>query len=896
METYINNAACRGAVPSALEDCEMKSRRFLVAKLLSARADARLLVAPTGFGKSMLAAQYASLVFSFWHVFWLDCQDLRFLRALNEGTLDQLIHQRDPEAALVIFDDVPALALAQAKAFAECASNLLAAGCEVLACSTPVCAESFAEGGAWNAVASSKALLVQSSEQDLASTYAKESACAAQEDGCGQSGFITRIPAINWGEDQGAFLLVRGFALDELPVEDVLAGLLLFGAGSVSATMLPALPVDLAPSFARLARQYPYFAYDDAKGCYETLTCDDALFDRVVMPLCAETISFLEDEDAHTYARCFVDALLATGNSDRACSAALALLTRAEQKRIAADRALSWALSAPDAFERMAEKLVCACPANDGMLAAAALFARAAGKEAADVTLDVDCLWASCANEQLSLEARCLYAALALRTQVDSSDGVAGATDEADAIKAMSGHLLAQAKERGLLASWQVQLLFFAYALAFSGAPDEVGFGELVDAANEGARAVSDGGATAQAAARTGEATPTEHEGAGEGADEGVAGEGATVATAPAAALRMLQEAIRRFAEHPTPAPSVEAPLAHQSLLAAVIASCWCAQDAAYAFDDSLKQEFADALTAALALPGATLPQKLYRNITHALSRLQKPTKQEKPRNRESTWDYHVVPIPHLRVNLWGCFSANIGSRTLDARSFKRKKSIVLLAILASEKGRGFNRDYLVELLWPESPLSCARRNFHAVWSDLRQGLRLDDGSCPYLIRSAGSYRLDSALVDCDAQEAEHLCRCLRDAACTQDQWDRAFLQLTQHFSGEMLPGAPENECIARYCCAVTEQINDALMAAAQALFDRGDILLALQYAKEVSRRSPEREDACGLIMQSQISLGQSVSALNTFLGCQRFLAEQLGVKPSPAICALYEQALGGAR
>lgn len=892
METYINNAACRGAVPSALEDCEMKSRRFLVAKLLSARADARLLVAPTGFGKSMLAAQYASLVFSFWHVFWLDCQDLRFLRALSEGTLDQLIHQRDPEAALVVFDDVPSLALAQAKAFAECANKLLAAGCEVLACSTPVCAESFAEAGAWNAVAGNKALLVQSSEQDLASTYAKESAHVAQESGGAQNGFVERIPAMTWGEGQGAFLLVRGFALDELPVEDVLAGLLLFGAGSVPAAMLPALPVDLTPSFARLVRQYPYFAYDDAKGRYETLTCDDVLFERVVMPLCAETISFLEDEDARTYARCFVDALLATGKSNRACSAALALLTRAEQKRIAADQALSWALSAPDAFERMVEKLACACPANDGALAAAALFARTVGEEATDVALDADRLWASCANERLSLEARCLYAALALRAKAVSPDGVAGATDETDAIEGMSHHLLAQAKERGLLASWQVKLLFFAYALAFSQPPDEASFGELVDAAIEGTRAVSDDGATAPAATRKGEAVPTAHEGAG----GGVAGEGANGATASAAALRMLQEATRWFAEHPTPAPLVQEPRAYQNLLAGLIVACWCVQDATCAFDDSLKQKFADALTGAIALPGVDLPQKLQRNITQALGNVQKPTKHEKPRNRESTWDYHVVPIPHLHVNLWGCFSANIGSRTLDARSFKRKKSIVLLAILASEKGRGFNRDYLVELLWPESPLSCARRNFHAVWSDLRQGLRLDDGSCPYLIRSAGSYRLDSALVDCDAQEAELLCRCLRDAACTQDQWDRAFLQLTQHFSGEMLPGAPENECIARYCCAVTEQINDALMTAAQALFDRGDILLALQYAKEVSRRSPEREDACGLIMQSQISLGQSVSALNTFLGCQRFLAEQLGVKPSPAICALYEQALGGAR
>ena len=892
METYINNAACRGAVPSALEDCGMKSRRFLVAKLLSARTDARLLVAPTGFGKSILAAQYASLVFSFWHVFWLDCQDLRFLRALNEGTLDQLIHQRDPEAALVVFDDVPSLSPAQAKAFAECAGNLLVTGCEVLACSTPVCAESFVKGGAWNAVASSKALLVQSSEQDLASTYAKESAHAVQEDGCGQSGFVARIPAINWGEDQGAFLLVRGFALDELPVEDVLAGLLLFGAGSVPAAMLSALPVDLTPSFARLVRQYPYFAYEDAKGCYETLTCDDALFERVVMPLCAETISFLEDEDAHTYARCFVNALLATGNSDRACSAALALLTRVEQKRVATEQALSWAFSAPDAFERMVEKLACACPANDGMLAATALFARAAGKEAPDAALDVDCLWVGCANEQFSLEARCLYAALALRAQVESPDGVAGATDEADAMEGVSRRLLAQAKADGLLASWQVQLLFFAYALTFSQAPDEVSFAELIDAAIKGEGNLFERRVGAPAAACKGEAVPTVHE----GADEGAVGEGATVATAPAAALRMLREAVRWFAARSMPAPSVEAPLAYQNLLAALIVACWCARDAADVFGDSLKQEFSAALVSALSLPGAGLPQKLHQSTTHALSCLQKPAKQENPRNRESTWDYHVVPIPHLHVNLWGCFSANIGSRTLDARSFKRKKSIVLLAILASEKGRGFNRDYLVELLWPESPLSCARRNFHAVWSDLRQGLRLDDGSCPYLIRSGGSYQLDGALVDCDAQEAEHLCRCLRDAACTQDQWDRAFLQLTQHFSGEMLPGAPENECIARYCCAMTEQINDALMVAAQALFDRGDILLALQYAKEVSRRSPEREDACGLIMQSQISLGQSVSALNTFLACQRFLAEQLGVKPSPAICALYEQALGGAR
>ena len=87
--------------------------------------------------------------------------------------------------------------------------------------------------------------------------------------------------------------------------------------------------------------------------------------------------------------------------------------------------------------------------------------------------------------------------------------------------------------------------------------------------------------------------------------------------------------------------------------------------------------------------------------------------------------------------------------------------------------------------------------------------------------------------------------------------------------------------------------MNDALIAAANTLLNRGDIPFALRYAKEAMRRAPEREDACELVMQSQMRLGQSVSAINTFLGCQRILSEQLGVDPSPAIYALYEQALG---
>ena len=46
-----------------------------------------------------------------------------------------------------------------------------------------------------------------------------------------------------------------------------------------------------------------------------------------------------------------------------------------------------------------------------------------------------------------------------------------------------------------------------------------------------------------------------------------------------------------------------------------------------------------------------------------------------------------------------------------------------------------------------------------------------------------------------------------------------------------------------------------------------------------------------------EATLGTQIAFYRKDLGLtQEALAEQLGVKPSPAICALYEQALGGAR
>jgi hypothetical protein len=85
----------------------------------------------------MLAAEYADVVFSFEHVFWVDAQSPCFLRDLDEGTLGEKILRRDPAASLVVFDEVGCPDGTRAEQLSDVVNDLLAHSCEVIATMPP---------------------------------------------------------------------------------------------------------------------------------------------------------------------------------------------------------------------------------------------------------------------------------------------------------------------------------------------------------------------------------------------------------------------------------------------------------------------------------------------------------------------------------------------------------------------------------------------------------------------------------------------------------------------------------------------------------------------------------------------------------------------------------------
>lgn len=228
MLSFLAQSACRGNRPSRFSSLRAYPRPALVAKLLRERNVARFMVAPSGFGKSTLALEYAETVFAFDHVFWIDCASPCFLRDLDaRGIVDGLV-EVDDQSFLAVFEDVPPLDSLRAELFGAVLDDLLDRGCEVLITCTPA-ADVFADQidrmlvGAGDLLLSDEEVDFARLPSDIAETPAHDVARCS------------RVAALAWGESVSpAFLELA--ASEELPA-DVMAALfalLCLGSGSLS--------------------------------------------------------------------------------------------------------------------------------------------------------------------------------------------------------------------------------------------------------------------------------------------------------------------------------------------------------------------------------------------------------------------------------------------------------------------------------------------------------------------------------------------------------------------------------------------------------------------------------------------------------------------------------------
>ena len=279
MSTFVQRAACRGHRPAEAAALRHQSRPQVVAQLLREREVARCLVAPTGFGKSTLAYEYAEVMFDFNHVFWIGATSPCFLRDLDAGTLFGSLVEADERCALVVFEDVPLLEGERLAQFSEVIDKLLERGCEVLVTTTPSrdCL------GPWQR----DRLLIDGADLMLDDEEAARNGRGEPTGRRPPFAAEERIACVQWGDD-GWSTLLAGCAAEELPADMLLVQWLVLAQARGTWHEVAALLGEprALEAWGYLAPRYPFLGMSEADGTFSAVRAEPAVlatrFDRIM--------------------------------------------------------------------------------------------------------------------------------------------------------------------------------------------------------------------------------------------------------------------------------------------------------------------------------------------------------------------------------------------------------------------------------------------------------------------------------------------------------------------------------------------------------------------------------------------------------------------------------------
>ncbi|MDO4442625.1 MAG: BTAD domain-containing putative transcriptional regulator [Slackia sp.] len=251
--------------------------------------------------------------------------------------------------------------------------------------------------------------------------------------------------------------------------------------------------------------------------------------------------------------------------------------------------------------------------------------------------------------------------------------------------------------------------------------------------------------------------------------------------------------------------------------------------------------------------------------------------------------------VPLMTVRLFGGVEISIGGVPVDISTFRKPKIKTLLAVLVLHRGKEVARREILDILWPGSSGQRAVNNFYSLWSALRRALGDGYGNCPYLVRHQTSCMVDARYVRSDIDEFEELCRTLFFGRPEVGAWMDAFARLQDDFSCDLLPSEMDSPYIDHLRRSYRGKLVDAYTAAADRLCDIGESQAALWFAHAAFEKSQKREDVYCVLMRAQMLAGQRSLAMETFMECKAFMAEELGMDLSERMMRLHRDLISNA-
>ena len=817
----------------------------------------RCVVAPYGYGKTSLLLEYAEIMFSFSHVFWVNGQSPCFMRDLDDECIASSCFDCDKDAALVVIDDLPYLDAGRCEGFSREVDRLLEKGCEVLVACEPSC-DVMGSLQRDRIRLGPGDLLLDDTEINAARTPAERAQQQASEVPPAQ-----RVPMLVWcgGEEVGADFLMKGFK-EDVPGDVLLAmaSIVVLGEGSF-ADLERIGPFDFR-FIAQLSRDYPHLGFDEETERFETspFSIDDVV--RALKRRLDKLVPRSPCDDKDELAVLWGGMLLGSGATERACFAIRGFCSRDVRAQWVTDHAYE-----------LAER-GCFYP---GLVVAADARIPHPVIKARKVAFEALCRAMLGEGEAaLKLAKRNAFDKNAPYSARVCSLLVAGqfATDD---VSAQIGEALELAAASGAPEGEDPSLFWrpLARARAYCAGPfDLLSFWEKACDINVDRRALC---ILASWTYRAFEQPCTD---------------GSLDTDALALSISPLRK-LERFVRMQLGNPEESAP-------------------DFFAVSAGLSMEAA--FEAGLAREGGPLPTATMLNLRRTeLAILDQKRRLEWDANKEAALKHSwasthpdmmlstaepaaplvAKSVPTLSLKFFGGFDVAIGGVPIEPKRFKRQNVRALLVLMAANMGKELSRRVVCSAMWPDSDPEVARKNFYTIWSQLRRALTLPDGSCPYLVRHRLSCSLEQRYVKSDIMRLNDICRELFFGSPERYVWTELFAEIDRDFSDDLMPNEQDNVLIVEARDRYRSKLVDALVAATDSMTQCGYPQQGIWFARSALGHDDTREDAYAALMRAQMACGQRTAAISTYMTCRRVLAEKLGVDPSPETQALYESLLG---
>ena len=871
MADYVANSACNGCKPKHLRGRHHYQRTALLSRMIQKRDVVRFLIAPSGFGKTALALEYAESIFGFQDVFWLNAQSPCFLRDVDKGTLATSLFAQSHARSLVVIEDLPRLTESRAESVSACIDRLLERGWEVVVSMVPLY-RAFADRQPDGIKICSRDFIVTEDEMRV---LACEPGIGPQRPLLGS--LAGGVPGLLWGGETATLDLLRSIVAETLPTDLMLGIFVVLSLGYGEFEDAKVFTGPLKSDTRRvLMEDYLFLGLNEHRERFEAYPFPIDEIVRVFSSSLTRMAAESPFSDAGTLIPRLADALLARGDCERACMLVDGCCN--------ADRRIAWL----EARAKALSDAACLLPAHR-------LFKSKSMR-----------LNAQTASVFMA-EARRLVGLGDIPTAIRISERIFSLSSAEKALRCQAALLMLRCGDADCRRRAAAMLAQLARSLSSKRSRDRVDaiLGYLGDANRRWAAVAlaiiwlsEDSRAAvfiAEACLRHG-----------------------TVGDAETGIMLWALDALSGK-ELPVHEPSNDVD-AERVLSIAGDYLRRCEQEGSFGFEEVVLLEAWDEARS-LASPDAlypplvaarTMAQTLHIRLFAQRSAFEREgeTAGFAPRGaRRKAGSSKPLGfaspdaiglggravekaklVPELHIRLFGGLEVFIGGMEIDPTLLRRQKVKTLLALLVLNQGEEILRERLAAILWPTSSASTAQRNFYSTWSLLRKALVVPgtEEPCPYLIRLQYSCKLDTHAVTSDVAEFDQLCNRLLLEPPDVDAWSGVYARLNELYRGDLLPSEGRNEFILRQREEYRSRLIDALVSASTRLFDQGELQSALWFAHAAVRRDSTREDAYTALMQAQIAAGQRTAALDTYFKCKRFLSSELGIDPSPKAVMLY--------